>query len=150
MHEITSLAAAPAAELLRVRFVAFDFDGVFTDDTVYVTQEGVEMVRCWRGNRRVPCRQGLDDNRAALDTLVRQSGAPLASFAFVGNDINDLVCLTAVGLSIAVRNAHPDVLGCVKYRTDTPGGLGAVREVCDVLHRVHSAAGRVAGGGTIA
>lgn len=181
MHEITSLAAAPAAELLRVRFVAFDFDGVFTDDTVYVTQEGVEMVRCWRGDglglrkleqvgigtailstetnpvvgiragkMRVPCLQGLDDKRAALDTLVRQSGAPLASFAFVGNDINDLVCLTAVGLSIAVRNAHPDVLGCVKYRTDTPGGLGAVREVCDVLHRVHSAAGRVAGGGTIA
>ena len=34
----------------RIRLVAFDFDGVFTDNTVYVSQEGSEMVRCWRGD----------------------------------------------------------------------------------------------------
>ncbi len=33
-----------------VRVVAFDFDGVFTDNTVIVSQEGVESVRCWRGD----------------------------------------------------------------------------------------------------
>jgi len=33
-----------------IRIVAFDFDGVFTDNTVYVTQEGVESVRCWRSD----------------------------------------------------------------------------------------------------
>ena len=33
-----------------VRLVAFDFDGVFTDNTVYVTQDGVESVRCWRSD----------------------------------------------------------------------------------------------------
>jgi YrbI family 3-deoxy-D-manno-octulosonate 8-phosphate phosphatase len=38
-------------EVLRdIRLVAFDFDGVFTDNTVYVTQEGVESVRCWRSD----------------------------------------------------------------------------------------------------
>jgi YrbI family 3-deoxy-D-manno-octulosonate 8-phosphate phosphatase len=38
-------------EILRqVRLVFFDFDGVFTDNTVYVTQEGVESVRCWRSD----------------------------------------------------------------------------------------------------
>lgn len=36
--------------LASVRLVAFDFDGVFTDNTVWVTQEGVESVRCWRGD----------------------------------------------------------------------------------------------------
>jgi 3-deoxy-D-manno-octulosonate 8-phosphate phosphatase (KDO 8-P phosphatase) len=34
----------------QVRLVAFDFDGVFTDNTVYVTQDGVESVRCWRSD----------------------------------------------------------------------------------------------------
>jgi YrbI family 3-deoxy-D-manno-octulosonate 8-phosphate phosphatase len=34
----------------RARFIAFDFDGVFTDNTVYVTQDGVESVRCWRSD----------------------------------------------------------------------------------------------------
>lgn len=33
-----------------VRLIVFDFDGVFTDNTVYVSQEGVESVRCWRGD----------------------------------------------------------------------------------------------------
>lgn len=43
MNELEALIA-------RIRFVAFDFDGVFTDNTVYVSQDGTEMVRCWRGD----------------------------------------------------------------------------------------------------
>jgi len=34
----------------RIRLVAFDFDGVFTDDMVYVLQDGTEAVRCFRGD----------------------------------------------------------------------------------------------------
>lgn len=33
-----------------VKLIAFDFDGVFTDNTVYVNQDGVESVRCWRSD----------------------------------------------------------------------------------------------------
>ncbi len=33
-----------------IRLVAFDFDGVFTDDMVYVFQDGTEAVRCFRGD----------------------------------------------------------------------------------------------------
>ena len=36
--------------LRRIRLVVFDFDGVFTDNTVYVSQDGTEMVRCWRSD----------------------------------------------------------------------------------------------------
>lgn len=43
MNELETLIA-------RIRFVAFDFDGVFTDNAVYVSQDGIEMVRCWRGD----------------------------------------------------------------------------------------------------
>ncbi len=38
------------ASLLGLRIVFFDFDGVFTDNTVYVSQDGVESVRCWRSD----------------------------------------------------------------------------------------------------
>ncbi len=38
-------------ELIRsIRLVVFDFDGVFTDNAVYFSQDGVEMVRCWRSD----------------------------------------------------------------------------------------------------
>ena len=169
---IATLRSAPAEELRAIRYVAFDFDGVFTDDAVYVTQEGIEMVRCFRGDGlglrkldgvgvgyavlstesnpvvsvraaklRIRCLQNLPDKRATLESLAAEVGIPLREFAYVGNDINDLLCFTGVGLPIAVANAHPDVLGCVRYRTETPGGLGAVREVCDNLERAHRQGG---------
>jgi YrbI family 3-deoxy-D-manno-octulosonate 8-phosphate phosphatase len=34
----------------RIRLVAFDFDGVFTDNMVYVLQDGTEAVRCYRSD----------------------------------------------------------------------------------------------------
>lgn len=36
--------------LVGIKLVAFDFDGVFTDNTVYVSQDGVESVKCWRSD----------------------------------------------------------------------------------------------------
>jgi 3-deoxy-D-manno-octulosonate 8-phosphate phosphatase KdsC-like HAD superfamily phosphatase len=36
-----------------------------------------------------------------------------------------------------VQNAHPDVLGCVRYQTEAAGGRGAVREICDAFERAH-------------
>jgi YrbI family 3-deoxy-D-manno-octulosonate 8-phosphate phosphatase len=34
----------------RLRLIVFDFDGVFTDNMVYVFQDGREAVRCSRGD----------------------------------------------------------------------------------------------------
>jgi 3-deoxy-D-manno-octulosonate 8-phosphate phosphatase (KDO 8-P phosphatase) len=166
MTEVPALRSAPPADLSSIRFIAFDFDGVFTDDAVYVAEDGHESVRCWRGDGlglrkldplgigcailstevnpvvgirarklRIPCFQGLEDKRARLDALAAELVIPLEAFAYVGNDINDLVCFSGVGMPIAVRNAHPDVLQCARYRTDAAGGHGAVREVCDAVER---------------
>lgn len=33
-----------------IKLAVFDFDGVFTDNTVYVNDKGEEAVRCWRGD----------------------------------------------------------------------------------------------------
>ena len=34
----------------RIRLIAFDFDGVFTDNMVYVFENGTEAVRCFRSD----------------------------------------------------------------------------------------------------
>jgi len=171
--DVLPLHAAASSELRAIRFIVFDFDGVFTDDAVYVSQDGTEMVRCWRGDglglrqldalgigsailstevnpvvglrarkMRIQCHQGIDDKRERLERLSVEVGIPLSEFAYVGNDINDLLCFQGVGLPIAVRNAHPDVLGSTRYRTEARGGHGAVREVCDLLARAHRAPNR--------
>jgi 3-deoxy-D-manno-octulosonate 8-phosphate phosphatase KdsC-like HAD superfamily phosphatase len=36
--------------LRKMRLVAFDFDGVFTDNMVYVFENGSEAVRCFRSD----------------------------------------------------------------------------------------------------
>lgn len=37
-------------KLKSIRLLVFDFDGVMTDNAVYVSQDGTEMVRCDRGD----------------------------------------------------------------------------------------------------
>ena len=36
--------------IANIRIVVFDFDGVFTDNCVYVFQDGTEAVSCWRSD----------------------------------------------------------------------------------------------------
>ena len=155
-------------QLIRAtRLVAFDFDGVFTDNMVYVFQDGYEAVRCYRGDgiglrklerlgvhaiiistetnpvvsarsRKlgIRCVQGCEDKRAALEAIVREMNLSLQQVAFVGNDVNDLPCLSCVGLPIVVQDAHSDVISQALYRTKARGGHGAVREICDLFERV--------------
>jgi len=39
-----------SADFSKIFFIAFDFDGVFTDNAVYTDQQGQEMVRCDRSD----------------------------------------------------------------------------------------------------
>jgi len=167
-HAFTLIRDPDDSDLLQriraLRLVAFDFDGVFTNNMVYVFQEGTEAVRCCRsdglGLRRleahailpviistetnpvvqarsaklqVACYSGCKDKVAVLEQFLRERGLDFSQAAFVGNDVNDLPCLSRVRLPIVVADAHPDVLHAAVYQTRRPGGHGAVREVCDLV-----------------
>ena len=51
----------------------------------------------------------------------------------MGNDINDLECMQAVGLAIAPADAEPSILCIAGLVTIARGGFGAVREVADLI-----------------
>ena len=53
--------------------------------------------------------------------------------AFVGNDINDVECMNAVGTSIAVADAHPTAIEAANLVLSAIGGRGAIREVADMI-----------------
>lgn len=74
-----------------------------------------------------------DDKRAALDECMASAGVTAEETAFVGDDVLDLVGMRAVGLSIAVADAHWLVRREAAWVTQLPGGEGAVREVADAL-----------------
>jgi 3-deoxy-D-manno-octulosonate 8-phosphate phosphatase (KDO 8-P phosphatase) len=77
--------------------------------------------------------QGVRDKGAALTSLLETLGLDASASACIGDDVPDLPMLERAGLSIAVADAHADVLRAVDWITSRPGGRGAVREVCDLL-----------------
>ena len=82
----------------------------------------------------IECVQGLGDTKwDALRQIFADRTLSAAEVAYVGNDINDLDCLRNVGVSICVADAYPDALAVARYVTERPGGMGAVREVCDLV-----------------
>lgn len=92
----------------HVKLVIFDFDGVFTDNTVYVDQNGIESVRCWRGDGI-----GLD--------LLRERGI---EFAVVSTETNAVVEQRCKKLGIrCIRGSRDKALAvqslCEEFKVDT-------------------------------
>ena len=77
--------------------------------------------------------QGVDDKRAALASLLVETGIEAAEAACLVDDVPDLPLLEGVGLPAAVADAHPAALAAARHVTQRPGGRGAVREFCDWL-----------------
>jgi YrbI family 3-deoxy-D-manno-octulosonate 8-phosphate phosphatase len=145
-----------------VRAVAFDFDGVLTDNRVIVGG-GEERVACnrsdghWLGlmrNAEVPliivtgeksgpaferaAKLGIEiessSNKADAVTrwMARNSLDP-ATVAFVGNDIIDIPAFDVVGWPIAVSDSHPDVLAAARIVLPVSGGSGVVAAITRFL-----------------
>lgn len=81
--------------------------------------------------------QGCDDKIAALDRITAELQITDAECVYVGDDLPDLPLLEKVGFSVAVQNAVATLHERCDYVTKAPGGLGAVREVCDLLLNAH-------------
>jgi 3-deoxy-D-manno-octulosonate 8-phosphate phosphatase (KDO 8-P phosphatase) len=77
--------------------------------------------------------QGQRDKSRGLDDLLLRSGVDASAVAFMGDDVNDLPALARVGLSAAPADAEPDVLARVDYVAPRAGGLGAARNLCELI-----------------
>ena len=75
--------------------------------------------------------QGVKDKLATITALCQKYNISLNNVAYVGDDINDLEAIKAVGFGCCVVNGIPKVKAAAKYVTTVPGGSGAIREVAD-------------------
>ena len=153
----------PSKILADIKAIAFDFDGVFTDNRVYVAQNGEETVVCdrsdgmgismlrsagiplviisteknpvvaVRGSKlNVDVLQGIEDKLPTLSERVVAHQLSIDQVAFVGNDINDVECLSAVGFGMVVADAYSVAIDAADFVLSKKGGRGAVREVADL------------------
>lgn len=151
-----------------VKLIVYDFDGVLTDNRVWVNQDGVESVACnrsdgwWIGQIRqlgleqmvlsteknpvvtaranklkIEVLQGQSNKKEALLAIASSKSISLSEVCYVGNDMNDYECMTAVGLAACPRDSHPEILKTAKLVLDVDGGHGIVRKLYDHLTRRH-------------
>ncbi|HTU27236.1 MAG TPA: acylneuraminate cytidylyltransferase, partial [Pirellulales bacterium] len=106
---------------------------------VVLSTEKHPIVRQRCEKLKIECHHGLDDKAAALRALCQERNVRLERTIYVGNDVNDLECMRAVGWSVAVADSHAAVLAQADQVLSRRGGFGAVRELCDlVLQRLGS------------
>lgn len=77
--------------------------------------------------------QGRTDKLTALRELSDRTGVALDAMAYVGDDLPDLAAIEQAGVGISVPNGCATVREAADWCTLTPGGRGAVREVCEWL-----------------
>jgi 3-deoxy-D-manno-octulosonate 8-phosphate phosphatase (KDO 8-P phosphatase) len=79
------------------------------------------------------CFKGCKDKAAALQEFSSRRQLPLAEICFMGDDINDLGAMAIAGFSAAPANAHRAAREQAKLVMRHDGGLGAVRELVDLI-----------------
>jgi 3-deoxy-D-manno-octulosonate 8-phosphate phosphatase (KDO 8-P phosphatase) len=78
-------------------------------------------------------RQGVHDKVGAYQEIARELGITDEETCFIGDDVVDIPLLKRVGIPIVVGDGAPEAKRFARYVTQSSGGKGAVREVCDLL-----------------
>lgn len=79
------------------------------------------------------CINGTKDKLSELKALAENLGAGPEEIAFAGDDIPDLECIEWAGMGIAVANAVREVITAADWKTESPGGFGAIRECAEKI-----------------
>lgn len=153
-----------SGKLSPIRALVSEFDGVHTDNSVFIGPEGEEAFVCNRTDEAALKRlkeSGLSlliltknanpsigmraeklqtevihsasGRLEALDTWRNDKGFAWDEIAFVGDEIGDIECMRASGLSVAPSSAQSEVKAVASVVLERPGGRGALKELSDVL-----------------
>lgn len=154
-------------KLKNIKFIGFDFDGVFTDARVYLNQDGVETIVCSRRDslglnqiRKLGIKLAVismepnpvitkrceklnipchtgKEKLPMFKEVIKSEKLKPNQVAYFGDDLNDLECLKYAGLAFTVADGAPACLKEADYVTERRSGDHAVREVCDLILKAH-------------
>ena len=102
--------------------------------TAIVTQERTKLVARRAEKLAIPeLHQGVMDKLLLVREMAVRHGLTLSQVAYIGDDINDLETLKAVGFSATPADGMPQVTAAVDYICQKKGGEGAVREIIEMI-----------------
>jgi len=148
----------------KIDLIVYDFDGVLTNNKVYIFEDGKEAVLCARSDgfaigkikeRGIPqiilsteknnvvrarakklnieALNGVKDKKIALSDYCGKNKYSFDRIMYVGNDINDLEVMKAVGYSLAPVNANDKIKKIAQIIVQKKGGEGVIKEIFDSI-----------------
>jgi len=151
-------------KLPDIKLIVYDFDGVMTDNTVIVDEDGKESVVCSRADGlavakikelgipqviisseenkvvvaraaklKMPVIHGVADKKAVTLAYCAEQGGDPAEVVYIGNDVNDLEAMLAVGWPVCPKDACREVRQIAKIVLPVDGGKGVVRALLNYL-----------------
>jgi 3-deoxy-D-manno-octulosonate 8-phosphate phosphatase (KDO 8-P phosphatase) len=108
--------------------------------TAIITQERTKLVARRAEKLAIPeLHQGVMDKLSVLREMVARHGLSLDQVAYIGDDVNDLEALQAVGFSASPADGMPVIHAAVDYICKKKGGEGCVRELAELLLQAQAA-----------
>jgi YrbI family 3-deoxy-D-manno-octulosonate 8-phosphate phosphatase len=102
--------------------------------TALITMEQTKLVLRRAEKLAIPeIHQGVTDKLTVLRGMIAKYGLTLDEAAYIGDDVNDLEALKAVGFSASPADGVASVRDAVDYVCRKKGGEGAVREIADLI-----------------
>ncbi|WP_367392678.1 HAD-IIIA family hydrolase [Lewinella sp. LCG006] len=77
--------------------------------------------------------QGKQDKAITLEKILTETGLKTHQVAYIGDDLNDIKIIKAVGLSACPNNAVDEIKKGVDIVLSAKGGEGAVREFAEMI-----------------
>ncbi len=115
----------------RADGLAFDMLRAAGIPVMIVSTERNPVVAMRAAKLRAPVLQGIRDKRQALIDHCREARVDPARVVFIGNDVNDVPAMQAVGFPVAVADAHPAIKEIAWTVLSTKGGDGVARELAE-------------------
>lgn len=73
------------------------------------------------------------DKMKHLEEVMSSSNVAAQDIAYIGDDLMDLAVIEEVGFGVTVPHALKKIKEKSNYITENAGGMGAVREVCEMI-----------------
>ena len=102
--------------------------------TIIVTKEKTVMVRKWAKKMNVYLvLDGIIKKEKVVDKICKKLMVKPNEIAFIGDDVNDLELMKAIGLAMTPFDGIKEAIKISDYRCKSKGGKGAFREAADLL-----------------
>lgn len=102
--------------------------------TGIITSEDVDLNRRRAEKLRLDIfESGCTDKLSRITKICSRRGINLENVCYVGDDINDVDALRAVGYGCAPQDATPQAKEAAIYVTNSKGGEGVIREIAEKL-----------------